>query len=42
VREQSHALGQLIRLPAATRDRALREHGAAAFYDRYRPLAAAP
>jgi 2-polyprenyl-6-methoxyphenol hydroxylase-like FAD-dependent oxidoreductase len=42
VREQSHAMGQLIRLPAATRDRTLREHGTAAIYDRYRPLAAAP
>jgi FAD-dependent urate hydroxylase len=42
VREQSQALGQLLRLPAATRDQALREHGTAAFYDRYRPLAAPP
>ena len=42
VREQSHAQGQLIPLPAATRDRALRERGAAVFYDRYRPPAAAP
>jgi 2-polyprenyl-6-methoxyphenol hydroxylase-like FAD-dependent oxidoreductase len=42
VREQSQALGQLLRLPAATRDQALRERGTAAFYDRYRPLAAPP
>jgi len=40
VREQSQALGRLLRLPAATRDQALRERGTAAFYDRYRPLAA--
>jgi 2-polyprenyl-6-methoxyphenol hydroxylase-like FAD-dependent oxidoreductase len=41
VREQSQALGDLVRLPAAVRDAALAEHGAAAFADRYRPLAAA-
>src|SRR5215475_13414091 len=42
VRGQSQALGDLIRLPAAVRDAALAEHGAAAFFDRYRPLTAAP
>jgi hypothetical protein len=42
VREQSQALGELVRLPAGIRDRALREHGTASFYDRYRPLTAAP
>ncbi len=42
VREQSRALGELVRLPAGIRDRALREHGTTAFYDRYRPLTAAP
>ncbi|MGK5685591.1 FAD-dependent monooxygenase [Actinoplanes sp. URMC 104] len=38
VREQSAALAELIRLPAAARDRLLRERGVAAFHDRYRPL----
>jgi 2-polyprenyl-6-methoxyphenol hydroxylase-like FAD-dependent oxidoreductase len=42
VREQSRALGELVRLPAGIRDRALRDHGVTAFYDRYRPLTAAP
>jgi 2-polyprenyl-6-methoxyphenol hydroxylase-like FAD-dependent oxidoreductase len=42
VRAQSQALGELVRLPPGIRDRALREHGTAAFYDRYRPLTAAP
>jgi 2-polyprenyl-6-methoxyphenol hydroxylase-like FAD-dependent oxidoreductase len=42
VRAQSQALGELIRLPAPVRDRALREHGTAAFHERYRPLVAAP
>lgn len=42
VREQSRALGELVRLPADIRDRALREHGTTAFHDRYRPLTAAP
>jgi FAD-dependent urate hydroxylase len=42
VREQSRVLGELVRLPAAVRDRALRERGSTAFADRYRPLAAAP
>lgn len=41
-REQSQALGELMRLPVGIRDRALREHGTTAFYDRYRPLTAAP
>jgi 2-polyprenyl-6-methoxyphenol hydroxylase-like FAD-dependent oxidoreductase len=42
VREQSRALGELIRLPALVRDRALRERGTAAFHERYRPLVTAP
>jgi FAD-dependent urate hydroxylase len=42
VREQSRALGDLVRLPADIRDRALREQGTAAFYERYRPLTAVP
>jgi 2-polyprenyl-6-methoxyphenol hydroxylase-like FAD-dependent oxidoreductase len=42
VRAQSQALTELVGLPAQVRDRALRERGAAAFCDRYRPLTAAP
>jgi 2-polyprenyl-6-methoxyphenol hydroxylase-like FAD-dependent oxidoreductase len=42
VREQSQALTQLVGLPAEIRDRALRERGASAFHDRYRPLADMP
>ena len=42
VREQSQALTDLVRLPAAVRDRGLRDHGVSAFHDRYRPLVAAP
>jgi 2-polyprenyl-6-methoxyphenol hydroxylase-like FAD-dependent oxidoreductase len=42
VREQSQALGELIRLPAPVRNHALRERGTAAFHERYRPLVAAP
>jgi 2-polyprenyl-6-methoxyphenol hydroxylase-like FAD-dependent oxidoreductase len=42
VREQSQALGDLVRLPADIRDRALREHGMTTFYERYGPLTAAP
>jgi 2-polyprenyl-6-methoxyphenol hydroxylase-like FAD-dependent oxidoreductase len=42
VREQSQALTDLVRLPSEVRDRALRERGARAFHDRYRPLVAAP
>jgi hypothetical protein len=42
VREQSRALGELVRLPAEVRDPALREHGAAALADRYRPLVPEP
>jgi 2-polyprenyl-6-methoxyphenol hydroxylase-like FAD-dependent oxidoreductase len=42
VREQSQALAELVRLPAGIRGRSLLERGAAAFYDRYRPLTAAP
>jgi 2-polyprenyl-6-methoxyphenol hydroxylase-like FAD-dependent oxidoreductase len=42
VREQSQALTELVRLPARVRDRGLRERGVSAFYDRYRPLVAAP
>lgn len=42
VRKQSHALADLVRLPADFRNRMLREHGTTAFYDRYRPLTAAP
>jgi 2-polyprenyl-6-methoxyphenol hydroxylase-like FAD-dependent oxidoreductase len=42
VREQSQALADLVRMPSHVRDRALREHGARAFRDRYRPLVAAP
>jgi 2-polyprenyl-6-methoxyphenol hydroxylase-like FAD-dependent oxidoreductase len=42
VRQQSHALGELVRLPAHIRDGALREHGTTAFHDRYQPLVAAP
>ena len=42
VREQSQALTDLVRLPAAVRDRGLRDRGVSAFHDRYRPLVAAP
>jgi 2-polyprenyl-6-methoxyphenol hydroxylase-like FAD-dependent oxidoreductase len=42
VRKHSQALGELVRLPAQVRDRALRERGAASFLDRYRPLVAEP
>src|SRR5262249_44223293 len=42
VREQSQALTDLVRRPSEVRDRALREHGARAFHDRYRPLVAEP
>jgi 2-polyprenyl-6-methoxyphenol hydroxylase-like FAD-dependent oxidoreductase len=42
VRQQSEALGELVRLPAQVRDRALRERGAASFQERYRPLVAEP
>ena len=42
VREQSQALTELVRLPARVRDRGLRERDVSAFYDRYRPLVAAP
>ena len=42
VRQQSDALGELVRLPAPIRDGALREHGTTAFHDRYQPLVAAP
>jgi 2-polyprenyl-6-methoxyphenol hydroxylase-like FAD-dependent oxidoreductase len=42
VREQSRALAELVRLPAHTRNQALRERGRAAFHHRYRPLVAAP
>jgi 2-polyprenyl-6-methoxyphenol hydroxylase-like FAD-dependent oxidoreductase len=42
VREQSQALTELVGLPAEVRDRALREHGTSAFYDRYRPLTDMP
>ena len=42
VREQSHALTELVRLPAPIRDRGLRERGVSAFHHRYRPLIAPP
>lgn len=42
VREQSQALANMVQLPAASRDRALRERGTTAFCDRYQPLAATP
>jgi hypothetical protein len=42
VREQSRALTELVGLPAEVRDRALRERGTSAFYDRYRPLTGTP
>jgi 2-polyprenyl-6-methoxyphenol hydroxylase-like FAD-dependent oxidoreductase len=42
VREQSLALTGLVGLPARIRDRALRDRGASAFHDRYRPLVATP
>lgn len=42
VREQSQALTELVRLPARIRDRGLRDRGASAFHDRYRPLVAPP
>jgi glycine/D-amino acid oxidase-like deaminating enzyme len=42
LRQQSQALTELVRLPPGRRDLALRERGIAAFYDRYRPLTAAP
>jgi len=42
VREQSQALTELVGLPAEVRDRAIRERGTSAFYDRYRPLTARP
>jgi 2-polyprenyl-6-methoxyphenol hydroxylase-like FAD-dependent oxidoreductase len=42
VRQQSHAVGELIARPATTRDPALRAHGVEAFADRFRPLAAPP
>jgi hypothetical protein len=42
LREQSQALTDLVRLPAAVRDRGLRDRGVSAFHDRYRPLVAAP
>jgi hypothetical protein len=41
-REQSRALTELVGLPAEVRDRALRERGTSAFYDRYRPLTGTP
>ena len=42
VREQSRALTELVRQPAVVRNTALRERGSSGFYDRFRPLVAAP
>jgi 2-polyprenyl-6-methoxyphenol hydroxylase-like FAD-dependent oxidoreductase len=42
VRQQSRALTELVRQPAVVRNTALRERGSSGFYDRFRPLVAAP
>jgi len=42
VRDQSRAITELVRQPAVFRNAALRERGSSGFYDRFRPLVAAP
>jgi FAD-dependent urate hydroxylase len=42
VREQSRALTELVRQPPVVRNATLRERGSSGFYDRFRPLVAAP
>jgi len=42
VRQQSLAVGEMLRLPASVRDPALRERGKNAFCERFAPLTARP
>lgn len=42
VRDRSLALNHLVQLPTNARDRAIRQRGSTAFYDRYRPLITPP
>src|SRR5262249_3704110 len=42
VQRESRAIGDMLRAPAALRDAALREHGAARFRARFAPLVAPP
>jgi hypothetical protein len=42
VRDQSIAMGEMVRLPPPVRDTLLRDHGVQGFHDRFGPLRAEP